>query len=511
MKPHQHNPILPGFYPDPSICRANDVFYLVTSSFEYFPGVPIFRSTDLAHWEQVGHCLTRRSQLDLTRITSDNVFSSTPGFDRGIYAPTIRYHGGWFFMVTTNVNHNQHFWVRTDDPAVAWSDPVIAQHEDIGATIDPSLLFDDDGTVYLTCRSVKHNAIVQWEVDIETGQQLTPARVIWTDTVGKNAEGPHLYKINSMYHLLVAEGGTQYGHLIAAGRSHHPYGPFEPSPHNPLLTHRSREHSVQSTGHGDLIEDTEGNWWCVCLGVRPVGYPMAHHLGRETFIAPVTWDDGGWFTVGEDAMLPMSEKQPTLDHRDNFDRGALDLTWNFIRTPPDGAWSLTERPGYLRLYGLPTSLHDDDDIAAPLAFVGRRQQHHTCVFTTELHFAPANGNEVAGMTVRMNARHHYDIAVTHNHIGLIRQVGSLIQAVRRVSRKRNTPVWLRIEADNNWYTFGCSFDGERYTDIGRAETRYLSTEVAGGFTGVYVGLYATGTGGRSTSPADFAWFEYLGV
>jgi xylan 1,4-beta-xylosidase len=502
------DPILPGFYPDPSICRVDDTFYLVTSSFEYFPGVPIFRSTDLAHWQQIGHCLTRPSQLDLTHITSDNVFSSTPGFDRGIYAPTLRYHDGWFYMVTTNVNHNQHFWVRTQNPANEWSEPIIVQHEDIGATIDPSLLFDDDGTVYLTCRSVKYDAIVQWEVDINTGQQRSSIHTIWTDIFGKNAEGPHLYNIDGTYYLLVAEGGTQYGHLIAAGRSNSPYGPFEPSPHNPILTHRSQEHSVQSTGHGDIIEDANGNWWCVCLGVRPVGYPMAHHIGRETFIAPVTWDDDGWFTIGDNGMLPpLADKQTVLDLHDDFDRDTLDFAWNFLRVPPVGAWSLTERPGFLRLWGLPAAL-DDTDIAKPLTLIGRRQQHHTCTVTTELHFDPASSNEVAGMTVRMNARHHYSIAVHADQIIVIQRIGELVAYVGNAKRAAGKPVWLQIEAGPAWYTCRYSLNGERFTDITRGEVRYLSTEVAGGFVGVYFGLYATGAGTTSTSPADFAWFAY---
>jgi len=504
-------PIIPGFHPDPSICRVGDVYYLVTSSFEYFPGVPIFKSSDLFHWEQLGYCLTRHSQLDLMTVTSDNLFANTPGFDRGIYAPTLRYHDDWFYMVTTNVNHGRHFWVNTQNPEAEWSEPIWIEHDDLGATIDPSLFFDDDGTCFFTCRSLKYNGIVQFAVDIETGKQSSDLSVIWTDQVGKDAEGPHLYKINGIYYLLVAEGGTEYGHLIAAGRSNKPNGPFEPSPHNPLLTHRSLNHPVQAVGHGDLIETADHQWWCVCLGVRPNGYPPAYHLGRETFIAPVRWTADDWFSIGDEdsTSLDVAIQKPSHEF-DTFDTDHLRLAWNFLRANPVDAWSLTERPGCLRLKGLPASLDDD---LQPIAFVGRRQQHFDCVISTKLEFFPENPGEEAGITVFMNASHHYDIYVTltdngHRCVQMRRRIGSLQAIVGQRDLDDYSPIILRILATANLYSFSYATGEDAFAELASGETRYLSTDVAGGFVGVFIGLYASGNSSISTTNADFDWFEY---
>lgn len=273
------NPVIPGFYPDPSVCRVGEDYYLVTSSFEYFPGVPIFHSRDLVHWRQLGHCLTRCSQLPLQKA----------GFSAGIYAPTLRYHQGRFYMVTTNVTAQQHLIVSAEDPAGEWSEPLWLTH----GAIDPSLFFDDDGTVYFTSNG--DGGIVQSTLDLVSGQFTSPMRAIWAGTGGAYPEAPHLYKINGAYYLMIAEGGTEYGHMETIARSASPWGPFEPCPRNPILTHRSLAHAIRCTGHADLVEDHLGNWWMVFLAVRPVdAYPPRYHLGRETFLAPVTWDTDGW-------------------------------------------------------------------------------------------------------------------------------------------------------------------------------------------------------------------------
>ncbi len=492
------NPILSGFYPDPSICRVGNDYYLVTSSFEYFPGVPIFHSRDLVHWRQIGHCLTRSSQLPLSGAPSSG----------GIYAPTIRYHNGTFYMVTTNVGGGGHFYVCTPHPEGEWSEPVwvSSDADELKFSIDPSLFFDDDGKIYFTCTGAGQR-IYQFEIDIATGQALSETQMIWAGTGGKYPEAPHLYKINGLYYLLAAEGGTEYGHFEIIARSNDPWGPFESCPHNPILTHRSTEHPIQSTGHADLIQAHNGSWWLVFLAVRPHGYPPVHHLGRETYLAPVEWDPDGWPRVSRVDLvmnvdlLPQHTWDHTISHRDDFDLPQLRMEWNFRRNPNPASWSLADRPGWLRLTGSSATL-DDIELTA---FVGRRQQHFQCCVTTCLDYQPDSDGE-AGLTVFMNERHHYEIFVKridgNRQIVVRRRIGSLVAIVGQEPIGAGV-VMLRIDADLESYRFSYSVGIEEPRQLASGETRYLSTEVAGGFTGVYLGMYVHGT-----TPADFDWFDY---
>ncbi|MBC8131905.1 MAG: glycoside hydrolase family 43 protein, partial [Deltaproteobacteria bacterium] len=284
------NPVIPGMHPDPSICRVGRDFYLVTSSFEYFPGVPLFHSRDLVNWEQIGHVLTRPSQVDLRRVRSSG----------GIYAPTIRFAHGRFYVVTTNVDGGGNFLVTAARPDGPWSDPIWIDR----AGIDPSLLFDGR-TVYYTRNGPgsdrDHPLIYQTTINPRTGKLAGPPRPVWSGLGGIWPEAPHLYKIGGWYYLLTAEGGTGYDHSIVVARSRLPGGPFEGCPRNPVLTHRGRpSHAIGATGHADLVQLSDGRWWAVMLGVRPVRRPVTgekqrhdvprdlrHHLGRETFLVPV--------------------------------------------------------------------------------------------------------------------------------------------------------------------------------------------------------------------------------
>ncbi|MBZ0302988.1 MAG: glycoside hydrolase family 43 protein [Anaerolineae bacterium] len=507
------NPVLPGFYPDPSVCRVGDDYYLVTSSFEYFPGVPVFHSRDLAHWRQIGHCLTRPEQLPLEHAPSSG----------GIYAPTIRHHDGRFYMVTTNVSNGGHFYVSTDDPAGSWSDPIwvpFSSEHGEGRSIDPSLFFDDDGKVYFTCNQSKIG-IFQFEIDITTGEQLTASRLIWTGTGGQYPEAPHLYKINGMYYLLIAEGGTGYGHMVTIARSDQPYGPFESCPDNPILTHRSSDLPIQATGHADLIQTPAGDWWLVCLGIRPNpqnrSWPPYHHLGRETFLAPVTWTKTGWPQVGPVELAveveslpgesPVYDDEQTKDYHEDFAIPELALHWNFLRNPRSEDWSLDSHPGNLTLYGSELTL---DDAGSP-ACVLRRQQHFRCLISTGTTFDPARDGEEAGLTVFMNENHHYDLALVRwngQRCAIVRRrIGSLSAIVAQMPLPPGR-VTLAVEADYLYYIFRCGLTGGEMHTLATGETRYLSTEVAGGFTGVYLGMYATGSGQRSSTPALFDYFEY---
>ena len=494
------NPVIPGFYPDPSACRVGEDYYLVTSSFEYFPGVPLFHSRDLINWRQIGYCLKRKSQLLLENVKSSG----------GIYAPTIRYHDGTFYMITTNVNQGGNFYVYTKDPLGEWSDPVFVNQ----GGIDPSLFFDDDGNVYLS--STGEGAIVQSRIDIKTGERLTDVKQIWTGTGGSYPEGPHLYKIHNMYYLMIAEGGTGYGHMETIARSNNPWGPFEGYPRNPILTHRSTIRPIQATGHADLIEAHNGTWWMVFLGIRPVGFPHCHNLGRETFLAPVKWLDSGWPVVGQDGKVFLEMKADCLPQhpwekgkcRDDFDNEGLGLQWNFLRNPRNEEWSLSERPGWLRLIGSENSLNDTN----PMAFVGQRQRHFQCSISALLDFAPRYDGEEAGLAVRMSESHHYEIAVTslgnERHIIVRCKIGSFVE-IRAREKVETGPVRLKVKATPEEYFFSYALENKDFKIIGKAETRYLSSEVAGGFTGVYFAMYATGGGKKSTTPAFFDWFEYI--
>ena len=495
------NPVLPGFYPDPSVCRVGQDYYLVTSSFEYFPGVPIFQSRDLIHWRQIGHCLTRASQLPLSGI-----FSS-----QGIFAPTLRYHDGLFYMVTTNVPHGGNFYVSTDDPAGEWSEPIWLQQ----GGIDPSLCFDD-GHVYLTSNGEgPRTGIYQCEIEIETGKQLTETRYLWPGTGGRFPEAPHLYHVGAYYYLFIAEGGTEYGHMETLARSRSPWGPFEACPHNPLLTHRDEEyHAIQGIGHADLIEAHDGSWWLVFLGFRPHDR-LYHHLGRETFLAPIVWTPEGWPLLASGKTISLQMKTEALpfslwpqeDTRDDFDAPALRLCWNFLRNPDPASWSLSERPGWLRLYGSALTL---DAQAAP-TFVGRRQQHFVCQVNTLLHFSTVDEGDEAGLTVLMNEQHHYEVALTRlegqMQVIVRRRIGDLSALVASDVVETDL-VELMMKAKRDTYTFSYRLHDGVVCELASGSTRYLSTEVAGGFTGVYVGIYATSQGRGRTGPADFAWFEY---
>lgn len=494
------NPIIPGFYPDPSICRVDDDYYLVTSSFEYFPGVPIFHSRDLIHWRQIGHCLTRPSQLPLEKTRSSG----------GVFAPTIRYHDGVFYMITTNVSVGKHFIVKTTDPSGEWSEAVWIDQ----TGIDPSLAFLD-GKVYFSW--TMHGAIYQSELDIDTGACLTDPRLIWTGTGGRYPEAPHLYHINGWYYLMIAEGGTEYGHMETIARSHSPWGPFEPCPHNPILTHRNRgAHMIQATGHADLIQTQDGHWWAVFLAFRQgKQYSQFHHLGRETYLAPVTWDAEGWPVVNGSGVVELDMEADGLpEHRwdnppirDDFDATTLGFTWNFLRNPYPESWSLIERQGWLRLNGSAITLNDSDSPA----FVGRRQQHIDCTATAHLAFSPIQHGDEAGLTALMNEKHHYEIAVVFdqgNRDVIVRKsIGDLSAVVAR-ENLADGDVTLRIEADADQYHFSYATANEAFQTLASGMTRYLTSEVAGGFTGVYIGMYATGNGTACAVPADFDWFDY---
>lgn len=507
------NPVIPGFHPDPSIVRVGQDFYLVTSSFEFFPGVPIFTSRDLVHWRQIGNVLTRDSQLPLEKARPSG----------GIYAPTLRYHDGTFYMITTNVDGGGNFYVTAKDPAGPWSEPVWLR--DFGG-IDPSLFFDDDGVAYVTGPGGGGGAprgIYQAELDLAAGRIKAKPRLLWERTGSRYPEGPHLYKIRGRYYLMIAEGGTEYGHMEAIARGRSPWGPFEPCPRNPILSNRQTEMDVpiQGTGHADLVEDALGQWWLVFLAFRPIG-GYFHHLGRETNLAPVGWDADGWpvvnggrpITVESQAEHPLPDQPfPAPPVRTGFD-APLGPEWNHLRNPQREAYSLEARRGWLTLHGEATAL----GAAASPTWVGRRQEHLACLARTLVDFVPARDGEEAGLSVYMSPDHRYELAVDRvggeRRVFLRQRIGPDLEAVTATAPLAgDEAVVLQVEASPTEYAFsyGVAVGGsaqETTQPLGRAAARYLSSEVAGGFTGVYLGLYASGNGRPAAAAAHFGWFDY---
>jgi xylan 1,4-beta-xylosidase len=502
------NPVLPGFHPDPSVVRVAEWFYLVSSSFEMFPGVPIHRSRDLVHWEPLGYVLARDSQLPLATARPSG----------GIFAPTIRYHAGTYYVITTNVSRGGSFFVTAKDPAGPWSEPVWIAGQ---GGIDPSLFFDDDGKVYLTSTG-SPPGIYESQIDVASGTLLTsPPRLVWTGTGGRYPEGPHLYKIAGRYYLMISEGGTEYGHMVTMARATSPWGPFDPCPRNPILTHRDTPLSepIQGTGHADLVQDGEGNWWMVFLAFRPQGGSYWHHLGRETFLAPVRWDAQGWPVVndGKPIALDMvvrglpARTTPAPPVRDDFD-GPLGPSWNFLRNPVRASYSTVERRGWLTLHGMAVSLDQVDGVSP--TFIGRRQEHLRVRMAARIDFAPAREGGEAGLVLYRAPRHRYELGV--RRIGGSREVfvrqtiGAYVSAVTASApAPGQDPLVLQIDAEPTRYTFAWGASPDRLQRIDAAETRLLSTEVTGGFIGTYVGLYALAPGGDPTAAsAAFDWFDY---
>jgi xylan 1,4-beta-xylosidase len=495
------NPIITGMNPDPSICRAGEDYYLVTSTFEYFPGLPIYHSQDLVHWKLIGHALSRPNNNPLMGAASST---------GGQYAPTIRYHDGMFYVIGTNYGGKGSqgiSYVSAKDPAGPWSDPVWLRRWEV----DPSLLFADDKVYYLSPDN--KGGFLVGELNLQSGKFVVEPKKVAAGLGGSSPEGPHLYKVGEYYYLMSAEGGTGYQHREVIQRSTSPYGPYERSPLNPVASNMNDpRNALQAIGHADLVETPDG-WWLVCLGIRPKGGNF-HHLGRETFLAPITWKDG-WPRIGDDGVMQQEFRIPKLPPhawdaqpvRDDFAHEPLALAWNFVRNPHPEDWSLSARPGWLRLNGSPISFKEKDSPA----FVCRRQTDFDMVAATKLSFTPAQTNEEAGLVIRGNDGNYFKFAIT---LADGKRAIKLDQVLKdRSSAVVTKPladgdIVLRISASALEYQFWIQTDAQPAQQIGTARTSDLSTEVIGGFTGVYIGMYASGNGTKNTNPADFDWFDY---
>ena len=506
-----YNPILPGWYSDPSVCTNGEGdYFLVTSTFSYFPGVPLFHSRDLVNWTQIGHVLDRESQL---------VNLPGQGVSGGIFAPAISYnpHNKTYYMITTNVGAGN-FFVKTTDPFGEWSDPIMLPSI-VG--IDPSFFFDDNGKAYIVNNDDApnnkpeydgHRTIRVQEFDVATDQTVGPRKIIINKGVHPEQkpiwiEGPHMYKINGKYFLMAAEGGTGPDHSEVIFRSDSPTGPFVPWKNNPILTQRHldplRPNPITCAGHADLIQTAEGDWWAVFLACRPIKGEF-ENLGRETFLVPVTWSDDGFpFMTQEDQLVPMICKRKGITREDSvtfgnfvreddFSSETLGLEWLTLRGPASESYSLTDVPGWLKL-SCSTNSASEKDVPA---FVCRRLQHHKFECSTQMVFCPETDSEFAGIMLFKDETHHY-------LAGMTRQDGALCISLIKATEKGNEilasapleegteAIKLKITSDGLSFCFAYSTGKSEWVTLcDKVDAKYLSTTVAGGFTGTTIGLYA---------------------
>ncbi|MBP3656018.1 MAG: family 43 glycosylhydrolase [Clostridia bacterium] len=471
------NPILRGFHPDPSICRVGGDYYLVVSSFEYFPGLPIYHSRDLVNWTHIGNCLQRAGEFPLLGV----------GDSGGVWAPTIRYHGGLFY-VTATLEKYGNFIVTAEDPAGVWSSPVWLP--EIGG-IDPSLYFEDGHAYYCTNDRLdpEQEMISMQEIDVATGRIIGKRSMLWQGTGAHFLEAPHVYHIGGWYYLLVAEGGTYYTHMAAIARSRSLWGPYESCPHNPILTNMcDPSWQVQCSGHADLFEDAQGNWWAVHLGIRLARRTMTH-LGRETFLTPVVWQNG-WPVCGHDRKAVIIEDGPISAAQNPPAPFIADMTrtdwepeWIFLRQTDDARHARV--PGAMLLRPCTQTLLD----CCP-TFAAVRPTDFDCTMEAAFTFKPQQEGDEAGLAVRLDSRFH--IACTYGYGGMLTLTLQAEDVTHIAAQKPVcvTELRLRMRSDKEKYVFEYMEDGS-YKTLGQVSTRFVATEFMGrSFTGTVIGLYA---------------------
>ncbi|KAI2779618.1 glycoside hydrolase family 43 protein [Daldinia loculata] len=415
-----YNPVLPGWHSDPSCTQVDGTFFCVTSTFVSFPGLPLYASKDLINWKVISHAWNRESQLP-------GISWNTTGQQQGMYAATIRHHDGQFYVICDYIGTSKGsigMVFKSDDPFSdeAWSNPVTFSTD----KIDPDLFWDDDGKAYMATQS-----IILQEIDLETGEVSQSPISLWNGTGGVWPEGPHLYKKDGWYYLMIAEGGTETNHSITIARSRNLTGPYEAYENNPILTNRGTDEYFQTVGHGDLFQDASGNWWGMALATRSGPQFEIYPMGREAVLFPVTWEEGEWPVLqpvrGKMTgwALPPTDREIPGDGPFNSDPDAYDfeegtaIPRNMVywRVPRDGAFSVTPQglqivPSRNNLTGTPfSSTTPELSGQQGLSFIGRRQTDTLFSFSVDLTFAPRQVGQEAGVTVFLTQVNHIDLGV----------------------------------------------------------------------------------------------------
>ena len=510
------NPILTGFFPDPSICQVGDDYYLINSSFAYFPGIPILHSRDLVNWTQIGNVIDRPSQLRYENL----------GVSRGIFAPAISYHDGVFYVVCTMIDAGGNFVMTATDPKGPWSDPTYLHFEGI----DPSLFFDDDGRAWMLNNGAPqgaplydgHRAIWIQEFDYREKKMVGPRKLLVNGGVNLAdkpvwIEGPHIYKKDGWYYLCCAEGGTSVNHSQVIFRSRKVDGPYEPWDKNPILTQRPLEanvpFAVTSTGHADLVMGPDKKWWAVFLAVRPYQERFSP-MGRETFLLPVEWPKDGWPTILPPGVrVPLVHKAPggvkpiaseqklngNFEWRDEFSSAELSLHWLMLRAPGETWWTPDASKSRMGLKARKETLSGRSNPS----FLARRVQHAQFTASTALE-VPTEPNISAGLAVFQGERFHYYMSA--------RRVGDeVLVSLERANRgeperveaarvKASSRLEFRVEAKEATCRFSYRSEGGEWRVLAdNLDAKILTTEVAGGFVGATVGMHARLETGSSSS------------
>ncbi|WP_412467543.1 glycoside hydrolase family 43 protein [Pedobacter sp. KLB.chiD] len=523
------NPILAGFYPDPSITKVGADYYLVNSTFSYFPGIPVFHSKDLKNWKQIGNVIERNTQMTFLG----------DGTSRGLFAPSINYHKGTFYMTCTNIDKGGNFVMTAKNPAGPWSDPVWLREV---RGIDPSLFFDDD-KAYIVYNSDApdnkplysgHRTIRTYEFDPATLEVVGTEHLLvngGVDITKKPVwiEGPHIFKREGWYYICAAEGGTSVNHSQVILRSRSATGPYVPYEKNPILTQRdldpNRANPITSTGHAELIEGPDGKTYAIFLAVRPYEGNF-YNTGRETFIAPVRWTDG-WPIINPDfkevqyqyeanfkevKQKGIPPQSGNFSYRTTFDKG-LDPSLLFLRKN-DSSWYQLDKKNGLTMKLKPETCMEKTNPA----FLGKRQQHMFCSASTALHFSPKSENEKAGLMIFQGEFNFYFMCKSLKEKAAVIQLFKGDKATNQMVLLTEMPlpdpsadIQLEIEAKGGLYDFKYRQGGSEWKVLKKdVDGKYLSTQAAGGFIGSLFALYATSSGQPSDNKASFKWLDYSG-
>ena len=529
------NPILAGGYPDPSICRVGNEFIMVNSSFEYFPALPIHKSKDLVNWELAGHGLNRLEQVS-GQINLIDVQSNG-----GIHAPTIRFHNGKYHIITTNVYYDEikqratatNFIITSSKPEGPWSNPIIIK----GAPgIDPDIFFDDDGRVWYTGNHQPldptfngETEIWMQELDPNSFQLIGQRFFVWRGACGGVwAEGPHIYKKDGNYYLLIAEGGTSFNHSIMVAVSDTISGPYVSNERNPIFSsrHLSYDNWIHSTGHGDLVELEDGRWYVMMLGVRG-DVKRKSNMGRETFIAPVSWEIEPYDWKERKIVWPViapqtgkilknnpmifSETTPNKETYfvDNFNDTNLGLAWNRRRAPMQKMIDLASNPGSLRLY----TNHNKLQERKRANFTGIKQTESDFSFETKMTFSPTSDSDEAGIAIVQKDNNFLSLTLKQSsddialELKLMNEIQTSISS-KKIDYNSKLPIQLKVESFNNKYHFYYALENQKFQLLAEAAANHLLSH---GYTGAHIGLYATSNGQMSTGYVDFDRVEYKSV